>query len=313
MTRRLSSLLAIIAFLLAACGFPVTTPSATPAVTSASASPQHFPVTVTDDRGKSVTFTSAPKRIVSTIPSATEVVFAVGAGDRMVAVDDFSDFPAAAKALPKVGGFKASAEKVLSFQPDVVLATTTGDLIPMLEAQGTKVIDIEPADLEAVYKSILLVGAITDRDAAARAVIDGMKTRIAAVADKTKSAPRVRVLHEIDASDPTKIFVAGPGNFVDSLIQVAGGANVAASAKSPFPQLSLEEVVRSDPEVIVLSDAAYGATPDVVAARPGWSSIAAVRTRRLYPIDDALVSRPGPRLADGVEVYAKLLHPELFK
>ena len=306
------SVLVILTFVLAACGAATTVPTLSPAATP-SASPQHYPLTVTDDRGKSVTFTSAPKRIVTNIPSATEVIFAIGAGDRLVAVDDFSDYPAAAKTLPKIGGFKASAEKVLSFQPDLVIATTTGDLIPMLEGQGTKVIDVEPADLEAVYKSIQLIGGVLDRDAAARDLIATMRARISAISEKTKAATKVRVLHEIDASDPTKIFVAGPNNFVDSIITAAGGTNVAASAKSPFPQLSLEEIVRSDPEVIVLSDAAYGATPDVVAARPGWSSISAVRTKRLYPIDDALVSRPGPRLADGVEAYAKLLHPELFR
>lgn len=312
MTRRALAILAVLALFLAACG-PTATPAASPSAASPSAAPQHYPVTVTDDRGKAVTFAAAPRRVVSVIPSATEILFAIGAGDRLVAVDDFSDYPVAAKALPKVGGFKTSAEKVLSFQPDLVVATTTGDLVSMLEAQGAKVVVSEPADLEAVYKSILVIGSVLDRDEAARGLVASMRSRISAVGDKTKSAVKVRVLHEIDASDPAKIFVAGPGNFIDAMIGIAGGVNLAATAKTPFPQLSPEEIVRSDPEVIILSDAAFGATPEVVSARPGWSAIAAVRSKRIFPIDDDLVSRPGPRLADGVEAYAKLLHPELFR
>lgn len=312
MTQRLVSLLSVLLFLFAACApaAPSTTGTASP---SAVATVQHYPVTVTDDRGKSITLSAAPRKIVSVAPSATEIVFAIGAGDRLVAADDFSDYPAAAKALPKVGGFKASPEKVISFQPDVVLMTTTGDLAPTLESQGLKVIVLEPADLEAVYKSILLIGSVLDRDTQAKDLVASMRARIAAVAEKAKPTAKVRVLHEIDASDPSKIFVAGPGNFIDSMITTAGGTNVAASAKSAYPQLSNEEILRSDPEVIVLSDAAYGASPEVVAARPGWSAITAVRMKRVYPIDPDIVSRPGPRLADAVEAYAKLLHPDVFR
>jgi iron complex transport system substrate-binding protein len=311
MTQRLVPLLSVLLFLFAACG-PVA-PSTTGTPTPSAATVQHYPLTVIDDRGKSITLSAAPKKIVSVAPSATEVVFAIGAGDRVVAADDFSDYPAAAKALPKVGGFKASPEKIVSFQPDLVLATTTGDLASVLESQNLKVIVLEPADIEAVYKSIMLIGSVVDRDAQAKDLVTSMRSRIAAVAEKAKPTAKVRVLHELDASDPSKIFVAGPGNFIDSMITTAGGTNVAASAKSAYPQLSSEEIVRSDPEVIVLSDAAFGASPDVVAARPGWSAITAVRMKRVHPIDPDIVSRPGPRLADAVEAYAKLLHPDVFR
>jgi iron complex transport system substrate-binding protein len=312
MTQRLVSLLSVLLFLFAACG-PAAPTVTTTATASAVATVPHYPLTVTDDRGKSVTLAAAPKRIVSVAPSATEIVFAIGAGDRVVAADDFSDYPAAAKALPKVGGFKASPEKIVSFHPDLVLTTTTGDLATVLEGQSLKVIVLEPADIEAVYRSILLIGSVLDRDAQAKDLVASMRSRIAAVADKAKPTTKVRVLHELDASDPSKIFVAGPGNFIDSMITTAGGLNVASSAKSAYPQLSNEEILRSDPEVIVLSDAAFGASPEVVAARPGWSAITAVRMKRVYPIDPDIVSRPGPRLADAVEAYAKLLHPDVFK
>jgi len=306
--RPFAFLIGLILFI-AACGGG-TQSASTPSPTGTE---QRYPLTVTDDRGKQVTLTAPVARVVSVAPSSTEIVFALGAGDRLVGVDDFSDFPAEAKALPKVGGFRTSPEKILSFQPDLVLAIATGNLAPALEAQGQRVVVFDPTDIDGVYKNTELLGRILDREAAARDLVQRMRARIGAVAERAKmAANKPRVLHELDASDPTKIYVAGPGNFIDAMIGTAGGTNVAASAPTKFPQLSVEEIIRSNPEVIVLSDATFGASPDVVAARPGWSAIDAIRRGRVYPINPDIVSRPGPRLADGVEAYAKLLHPELF-
>jgi iron complex transport system substrate-binding protein len=129
----------------------------------------------------------------------------------------------------------------------------------------------------------------------------------------TAATPRPRVFIELDASDPTKIFTVGPGSFIDSMVTMAGGSNIAHDAKSEYPQLGLEALVAADPQIIILNDAAYGATAAAVAKRPGWTSLSAVKEQKVYPIDDALVSRPGPRLADGLVAMAKLIHPELFK
>ena len=120
------------------------------------------------------------------------------------------------------------------------------------------------------------------------------------------------MLHEVDSTDPTRIFVAGPRNFIDSMIAICGGSNVAADAATKFPTFSAEQIVARAPEIIVLADYRFGATPDMVRARPGWSAIPAVREGAIYPIDDDLVSRPGPRLVLGFEAYAKIVHPELF-
>lgn len=309
MRSRFVTLLAVLLFVTSCGGGSPSAVSPTATATQAS-----YPISVTDDRGKQVTFAAPVARIVSVAPSSTEIVFALGAGARLVAVDDFSDYPAEAKGLPKVGGFKASPEKILSFTPDLILATTTSDLAPVLEAQAQRVVVFEPVDIEGVYKNIEALGVVLDRESAARDLVKKMRARIGAVSERAKTAAsKPRVLHEIDASDPTKIFVAGPGNFVDAMIGIAGGINVAASTQSQYPQLSAEEIIRSNPEVIVLSDAAYGATPEVVSARPGWSAIDAVRKSRVYPIDPDIVSRPGPRLVDGIEAYAKLLHPDLFR
>jgi iron complex transport system substrate-binding protein len=130
---------------------------------------------------------------------------------------------------------------------------------------------------------------------------------------KTAAASKPKVFHEIDASDLTKMYTVGPGSFIDDLIKLAGGTNVAAAAKTQYPTISAEEVVRADPEIIVLADAAYGTTLDQVIARPGWSALTAVKNKRVYPVSGNLYSRPGPRLGTAAEEYAKLVHPELFK
>jgi iron complex transport system substrate-binding protein len=307
-------LAALLATMLVACA-PAVAPSASAPTTVASPTPTpSYPMTVTDDRGKTVTIAAAPQRIVSIAPSATEIVFALGAGDRIVAVDDFSDFPAAARALPKVGGTRTSPERIVAHRPDLILAVTQGNLAPGLEAQGQNVIVFDAGDIEGVYKNIQLVGRILGRDAEAGALVGRMRARIEAVAAKAKGiSPKPRVLHEVDATDPTRIFVAGPNNFIDSMITTAGGVNVAATGDKKFPQLSVEEIVRADPQVIVLGDAKYGMTPEKVKARTGWAGIDAVRSGRILAIDPDIVSRPGPRLADAVEEYAKLLHPTVFR
>ncbi|MBI3522695.1 MAG: ABC transporter substrate-binding protein [Chloroflexi bacterium] len=307
MTRSRLALFAVLLLLLASCGGAAVAP----ATSSATAA---YPLTITDGRGKSVTIAARPQRIVSVAPSATEIIFAIGAQDRLVAVDDFSDFPSAAAALPKVGGTRTSPERIIAQRPDVIVAVTQGNLAPALEAQGQTVIVLDPPDIEAVYADIALLGRVFDRVGGARDVVAAMRTRVDAVAAKTKAVTeRPRVLHEVDATDPTRIFVAGSNNFIDAMITVAGGTNAGAPSERKFPQLSSEQIVRSDPQIIVLGDARYGMTVEMVRARPGWQGIAAVRTSRVEIIDPDIVSRPGPRLVEGIEAYAKLIHPELFR
>jgi iron complex transport system substrate-binding protein len=140
-----------------------------------------------------------------------------------------------------------------------------------------------------------------------QAQFDAIKAKVAAATTKP------RVFWELDATDPAKPYSVGPGNFVHDLINLAGGTNIFAQAESPFPQVSAEQVVAADPEVIILSDAAYGITIESVGQRPGWQAITAVKQQRVEPIDDNLVSRPGPRIVEGLEATAKIIHPELFK
>jgi iron complex transport system substrate-binding protein len=275
----------------------------------------NYPLTVKDDQGTAVTLPAKPTHIVSLVPSNTEILYAVGAGDDLVAGTQYDDYPPAAKAKALIKGLKPSLEVVTAYHPDLVLATPSNaaDLIQQLRTLHIPVVFLDAHDFAGVYHDIELVGQIVDAAPAAQRVVAGMEQQVQAVAAKvTPATSRPRVLVELDASDPTKIFTVGPGSFIDTMVTLAGGTNVAHDAKSEYPQLGLEALVAADPQIIILNDAAYGASPATVAQRPGWTSLSAVKDHRIYPIDDALVSRPGPRLADGLAAIAKLIHPELF-
>ena len=313
MTRRLSSLLAILAFLLAACGSPVTTPSASPTVSAATTSAVAFPATLTDFQGRSVTLPKRPERLVSIGPSITEFLYALGAGPRVVGDDDFSDVPAAAKAVEHVGGVKVNFEKVVSLKPDLVFSVKFSDgTIEKLVGAGLTVLVVDPQTAGDVARTAILVGKAVGADGDAMA--QDIQKRVDAVrATTAKAASQPRVYHEIDASDPTKIFTVGPGSYIADLIEIAGGVNIAAKATTAYPQLSAEEVLRADPQVIVLAAGDYSAKPEQVAARPGWSVISAVKTNRIGTIDPNLVNRPGPRIGEAAEAYARIVHPELYR
>ncbi len=314
MTQRLLRILGVLVLLLAACGpavSPVSTiPGASVAVT---AGPATFPVTITDFQSRSVTIAARPLRIVSIGPSNTEFLFALGAGDRVVGVDDFSDTPAAASTLEKIGGVKVSVEKVVSLKPDLVISVKLSDgTIEKIASAGIPTLVVDPIGLVDVARTAILLGKAVGEDGGKLAALIDLQLRVVKLS-VAKATAKPRVFHEVDASDPAKPFTVGPGSYIQDLIDLAGGTNIAATAASAYPQISLEEVLRADPEVIVLGDADYGTTPEQVVARPGWSGISAVKNKRVYGISDSLVSRPGPRVAEAASAYAKLLHPELFR
>jgi iron complex transport system substrate-binding protein len=296
--------LLLLFFLLAAC--TTSAPAAVPTPSVGVSPALSFPVTVTDFQGSRVTIATRPERIVSIGPSNTEFLFALGAGDRIVAVDDFSDEPGEAKAKDKVGGVRVNLEKVVSLRPDLVVSVKFSDgTLERLAAQSMAVLVVDPQGVGDVPETARLLGQAVGADGAslAREIVDGLGR----VKQRGGELRKKRVFHELDASDPTKPFTVGPGSFVHDLIEMAGGINVAARASSPYPQLSAEEIVRADPEVIVLADAAYGVTVEQVVARPGWSAITAVRNRRLVPADASLMSRPGPRVVQAAETYLRIV------
>jgi iron complex transport system substrate-binding protein len=312
----------------AACGAPASPVPTVPPTAAPAPLPTNAPtlaptqaasgVTVTDSAGRQLTLMSPPARIVSLAPSTTEIVCAVGACDKLVGVDQFSDFPAEVKTLPKLSdGFNPNYEQIVAAKPDLVLVAgiTSPDAIKKLDELKLPllVIGAEKTTLDTIKSEIKMVGAAVGKADKADAVVNAMEIKIAAVEQKIAQAKnKPRVFWELDATDPAKPFTPGPGSFIAELIVRAGGENIAHNASSPYPQLNAEEIIQQNPQVIILSDAAYGVAPESVGKRPGWDVIDAVKNNKVFPIDDNLVSRPGPRVADGLEAAAKLIHPELF-
>ncbi|MDP9321211.1 MAG: helical backbone metal receptor [Chloroflexota bacterium] len=307
MTRRIALLFALL--FIVSCTNPTTAaPSST---TTPAALAAAFPASVTDFQGRSVAISKRPERIVSIGPSNTEFLFALGAGDRIVGDDDFSDEPAAATTKQHVGGVKVNLEKVVSLKPDLIVTVKFSDgTIEALSQTSAAVLVVDPQGAADVARSATVIGQAIGADGAKLAA--DIQKQLDAVKAKTDTASKPKVFHEIDASDPAKIYTVGPGSFIDDLIKLAGGVNAFASAKTAYPTVSGEEIVRSDPDVIVLGDALYGTTIDSIASRPGWAALSAVKNKRVFA-GLSVFSRPGPRLGDAALEYARLIHPELFK
>ncbi|MBI5932434.1 MAG: cobalamin-binding protein [Chloroflexi bacterium] len=275
-------------------------------------------IALTDGLGREVKLASAALRVVSLAPSNTEILFALGAGDKVVGRDEVSDYPAEALSLPTVGGWSGfSAEAIVALKPDLVLAAeiNSPELVAELEGLGLTVYYLaNPKTLEDLYTNIEIVATLTGRDATK--LTDSLKARVAAVDEKIMPlsyAPSV--FYEVDATDPSKPYSVGPGTFIHLLINRAGGANAVelAGITDPYPQISLEQLVIAPPDIIILGDSMWGTTAEAVVARPGWDTLKAVVNGKIFPFDDNLVSRPGPRLIDGLEALARLLHPEAFE
>jgi iron complex transport system substrate-binding protein len=322
-------LITLLISLLAACS-PQATPTVAPAPTEVSVTkapatqPATEPattntLTMTDGLGREIMLNGPAQRVVSLAPSNTEILFAIGAGSQVVGRDEFADYPPEAKSIQSVGGSMGeySSEAIVALKPDLVLAAEINppELVKQLEDLGLTVYYLKnPKTIEEMYDNLGIVGRLTGHDVTS--LVDSLKARVAAVDEKIKSATdKPVVFYEIDATDPAKPYTYGPGTFGDLLIARAGGENLATKAgiTDPYPQVSLEQIVATNPDVIVLGDSLFGVAPDSIATRPGWEKLAAVTNKQIYPFDDNLVSRPGPRLVDGLEQLAKLLHPDLFQ
>lgn len=298
-------------------GSPVTapaTPRATPATPAATPRGTVYPLTVQDNAGRNVTVAKRPVRIVSLAPSNTELLYALDLGDRVAGVDQFSNYPAAAQAKPKIGSYSATnLEQVIALDPDLILASgiTRPDVLNALAGRGLATVVLNPTDLAGVLANVTLLGQLTDVGANATVLRGTLETRIATVAERVKGATtKPRAFVELD---PTQFFSIGPKSFVDDLIARAGGTNIAADTGTPYPQLSQEQIIAKDPEVILLGDGSQGVTPESVKGRAGWAGISAVKSGRIVVLDEDVFFRPGPRSVDALEQLLRYLHPELFR
>lgn len=314
MRPNVRSLLLVLSLVVGACaGTAPVSPSQVPAATPSSATPAATvvaaPITIHDDAGRVVTFATAPQRIVTAAPSATELAFALGLGDAVVAVDKYSNYPPQATSKTSIGSYiDPDLESIVGANPDLVLVTDVhlAKLVPALEARQIPTVVLSARSIEGVYVDLELLGQITGRREQAGTLIDQLRGRVARVEQAVAGATPVRTFYEID---PT-LYTAGPGTFIDDVIRRAGGTNIAAGATTAYPQLSQEEVVRADPEVIILADESAGGSPATVHARQGWSRVSAVASNRIFAIDPDIASRPGPRIVDALEQIAHILHPD---
>jgi len=321
---RKTLILTLLIALLTACA-PQTAPTAESIPTNPVAPtqvPTEAPTEVpamnyTDSLGREIMLEGTPQRIVSLAPSNTEILFAIGAGAQVIGRDEFSDYPPESASVETIGGSfgEYNVEAIVALEPDLVLAAEINppELVQQLEDLGLTVYYLgNPTTLEEMYTNLETVGDLTGHNVTE--LVDSLKARVAAVDEKIMPlSSRIAVFYEIDATDPTKPWTYGPGTFGDLLIARAGGYNVGGIASDPYPQLSLEQVFAANPSVIVLGDSMWGVTAEAVKARPGWETILAVQSDSIFPFDDNLVSRPGPRLVDGLEQLAKLLRPGLFE
>jgi len=280
--------------------------------------PKFSPGAYTDDMGREVSIDKAPQRIVSHVPPITEILFALGLGEKVVGVSDYCDYPEEAKLKPSVGDYyNPSVEAIVAQAPDLVLTDGEGlteDIIPQLENLGITCVVINPKSIDGILKDIELLGKVTGVEKEAGALVTEMSSHFAQVASQVQGARKVRAFYVIDATDLNNPWTAGPGTFVDSLITMAGGENIAAKAPAPWVQFSIEQVVSSDPEVVILP-AEHGTaftSPEVLEEHPAWREITAVKQGRICIIDGDLVDGYGPRIVQGLEVIAKAIHPELF-
>ena len=313
---------AVLAALLAACSAgpaatpvptptaaPTTAPTTAPAPTPAAA----FPVSLVDDEGTSVMIPSPPERIVSLTPATTEILFAVGAGPRVVATTDFDDYPPEAVALPDVASYQGvDVEKIVGLEADLVVAGGNGfnspDAIAKLRGLGIPVVVVYAPDVAGVLKDIELVATAAGEPAAGAAMTAQMGAEITAISQALKAGGGTppRVFYELDATK--EIYGPADNSFVAEMIRLAGGDPITTGSPTVF-SIPLESLLAADPQVVVLGDAAYGTTPEIVAARPGWGGMTAVKGGAIRPVNDVVVTRPGPRLVEGLRALALAIDP----
>ncbi|WP_046213024.1 ABC transporter substrate-binding protein [Paenibacillus wulumuqiensis] len=277
-----------------------------------------YPLTVQDATGKSFTFDQAPQRIVSISPAETEALFALGLDQQIVGVSEYDDYPEQVNTKAKIGGItKPNVEAIIAQNPDIVFTgiSSSEELVQELRNAGINIFKTTPKTVNDVMSNIELYGKITNRQAEARKVTDHMKEQMQMVKDAVASLkPEQKKKVYIEFSPG---WTVGKGEFMDELITLAGGINIAGDTEG-WNEINEENIVAADPDVILYSketvDTKTKQTLDqIIRARSGWSEIKAIKNDQLFGLNDDLVSRPGPRVTDGLVEIAHAIYPDLVK
>ena len=274
-------------------------------------SPSSPQVVIRDDRGQLIALDKVPRRIIPLAPNLTEILYFLGLDDEVVGVTDMCDYPEEVKGKPRIGGFNPSLEKVVSLQPELILATRAGnrpEVVRRLEELGFPVLVTAPRSVEGIFQSIIKIGKAVGREALARQKVRGLRGRAIEVRRRVQDLGPIRVLFLI-WHDPA--MAPGGDTFLNDLIRWAGGESITAGERENIVRLSREEIVLRQPEVILAPPVAKRWLED--SWRQWGGALPAFLHNRIYSVGEDLVFRPGPRIVDGLEQVAKLLHPEAFR
>ena len=263
----------------------------------------------TDDVGHSVALQYAPRRIVSLAPSLTEILFFIGADSSVVGVTDYCDYPDAAKRKPRIGGMlNPNIERILALQPDLVLMSGSGNMrsdFEKLTLAGTPVFVSHPRSINDVFKSIVDIGELTGRRRTADSVVSLLQIRRESLV-RQAAAKKTETVLMILSLNP--LIAIGPKTFLNELVTLANGQNIVRDSSRAYPVLSREEILRCQPSVIVATNDIVRSIDDILSPYPEWKSLIAIRNRRVAIVDASIVSRPGPRIIDGLESIIHAIH-----
>jgi iron complex transport system substrate-binding protein len=270
-------------------------------------------VLFTDAMGRQVKIPKSVKRIISMAPNVTEMLFVLGLDNEIVGVTDFCNYPPEAKSKTKIGGYyNPNIEVIISLSPDLIIATPDGyskERIDRLDQSGIPIFLINPQNIDDVLNSILLLGKVTDKEEIANQEVKKMRSRIMKIEGKIKQIPaqkRVKVFYEI-GEDP--LVTVGPNNFVNDLIEMAGGINIADDAPNSWPVYSVEAVIMKNPNIILTAPSTMVSSTG--QQRTKWDkyrTVSAVVNQNIYQVDPDILLRPGPRVVDGLEILYTLFY-----
>jgi iron complex transport system substrate-binding protein len=270
--------------------------------------------TVTDQVGRTVMVPENPKRVIALAPSITEIMYDLGQEKRLVGVTQYSTYPPEAESLPRVGSYvRLDIEKIVALKPDLCFATKDGNpkhIVDKIVSLGIPVYVINPRNLQQIMDTITRLGALLHAEKQAEELVSDMEKRIGQVQARVKKGDhRPRVFFQIDAEP---LFSAGTDTFIHELIELAGGINTTAGEVS-YPRYSWEDIIVLQPEIVMISSMAGGLAPEyLLNSWKKWNLLSAVKNDKVFVVDAELFDRPTPRLIDGLEVIAAIIHPELF-